>query len=684
MKRLQLIAMTLLLWALRPLLCAAEQQRLALLIGISKYKQDGPTPWPELHTEEDISQFKEVLQQHYGFKKADFRILQNEQATGAGIRQSFRQHLIDQASPGAVVVLYFSGHGQQILDDNGDELDGLDESLVPYDTASQQATLAQRTNLRDDEIGRWLSALRLKMTEGGKLRGSINVFLDSCHSGTATRGMLVERGRGWDPSFDGPLPVSQRAGQSKGGVGLFHKDEVEAGGYVLLSAARSYQTAKEVAGMGVFTRALVHALAQAGPDSSMRAVYDRLSDEVAGQAFNQDPVAEGDIDSVLFSGVAIPPQPYLKVAVDPMRPTQIRLPAGEVHGVTIGSKWAVHRAGSGPLISSNLLGGTIIESVAAFESWARLPKTTTTAQLVAARAVELEHVYAGRQLRVHFLGLEALPSLRKKLATLPQVESATATDYQIQVTLDLTKKRILIRRPSAAQPIADLPADDQGVKEVIHHLLGEWRWQRLSALTSSNDTLKVGLRLVPVVAQLNQQGVVDTKPQDRNDVPSGRTACLHGGEFFQVEVDNLSTEPQFISIIELSSSGDIEVVFPHEQRPDDSRIASGHHRLPYQPYTFQVTNPPGKTRYKAIMTRQAVDFRSLMHRTSSQRRQVQATMAQAQTLGRLAPLAELLMEVAVANSSTRAGTGGVPPDAWGTADAWLDVPIIGQTCPSNK
>jgi hypothetical protein len=29
-----------------------------------------------------------------------------------------------------------SGHGQQIQDDNGDELDGYDEALIPYDAAA--------------------------------------------------------------------------------------------------------------------------------------------------------------------------------------------------------------------------------------------------------------------------------------------------------------------------------------------------------------------------------------------------------------------------------------------------------------------------------------------------------------------------------------------------------------------
>src|ERR687892_533321 len=57
----------------------------------------------------------------------------NERATKAQIMRRLHE-IIDASRPGDVVVFYFSGHGSQIRDRDGDELsDALDELLCPYD-----------------------------------------------------------------------------------------------------------------------------------------------------------------------------------------------------------------------------------------------------------------------------------------------------------------------------------------------------------------------------------------------------------------------------------------------------------------------------------------------------------------------------------------------------------------------
>lgn len=659
MKTLLAFSMGLLLVTLWPALAIAEPPRLALLVGVSKYQQ-GPNAWRELHTESDITQMKEVLIRYHGFQSDSFRILLNEQATGEGIRRSFREHLIDKATPGSVIVFHFSGHGQQILDDNGDELDGLDESLVPYDTVSQQAAIAAKTNVRDDELGRWLHALRLKMTKGGKLRGSINVFLDSCYSGTATRGHLVERGRAWDADLDGPRPKTVVTGHSKGDVGLLSIDEVADGGFVLLSATRSYQTAKEVNGRGAFSLALIHALARVGPGMTMRSVFDRVTDEVAGLALFQDPVFEGPIDTLVFSGTAIAQPPYLRVETDPMQQGRLRLPVGEVHGTTVGSLYELHPAGSTALSNKERLGEAIVESVEPFVSWLRLRQKIGASLLAAARAVEVQHAPGDRKLRVHFLNLESLPTVRDRLLKLPIVEAATLTNHQIQVAYDAQKKRLLIRRVSAAQPIAELPADENAAMLIAKLLQGEWRWQHLSSLRSTDEALRVGVKLVPVQAVKESagpdKGLVRTLPVPRSDVLPSRQLCLHRGDFFQVEFQNPSPAPQFVTLVELNPSGEINVLFPDSQKLDDSRIATGTHQLPYQPYVFEVTNPPGKTLYLAIATRQPIDFRSLILQSGQYER----------------PVTDRPRSVV--------GSSG----SWGITQAWLDVLTDGHACQQNS
>ena len=58
--------------------------------------------------------------------------LWNEEATKDAIKQAFNR-LCEDTEPGDYVFLHFSCHGQQMMDLNGDEEDGLDEALIPYD-----------------------------------------------------------------------------------------------------------------------------------------------------------------------------------------------------------------------------------------------------------------------------------------------------------------------------------------------------------------------------------------------------------------------------------------------------------------------------------------------------------------------------------------------------------------------
>ena len=57
-------------------------------------------------------------------------MLKNEKATKENINLSL-QKLYEDVKTGDYLFLHFSCHGQQMMDLNGDEEDGLDEALVP-------------------------------------------------------------------------------------------------------------------------------------------------------------------------------------------------------------------------------------------------------------------------------------------------------------------------------------------------------------------------------------------------------------------------------------------------------------------------------------------------------------------------------------------------------------------------
>lgn len=160
----------------------------ALLIGISDYptqKGASDISWSPIHGANDVTLIANTL------KKQGFKIvaLTNKQASAKQIRHALK-NLESTCSPGDLVYIQFSGHGQAYEDYSGDESDGWDEAIVPYDALMQyrQGVYDGGNHIIDDELDSYLSSIRRKV---GKT-GFVYVVLDACHMGGASRGDEVE------------------------------------------------------------------------------------------------------------------------------------------------------------------------------------------------------------------------------------------------------------------------------------------------------------------------------------------------------------------------------------------------------------------------------------------------------------------------------------------------------------
>lgn len=161
---------------------ASMAKKRALLIGISHYPQttkSNPCTWTNIHGSNDVRLLRGSLQ------KQGFRIttLTNAQATASHIRRALKR-LCQQAAKGDMVVIHFSGHGQPFEDLSGDEADGWDEAIVPYDAKKcYSRTYTGQCHIIDDELERYINSLRTTVGP----RGFVYVVLDACHMGGASR-----------------------------------------------------------------------------------------------------------------------------------------------------------------------------------------------------------------------------------------------------------------------------------------------------------------------------------------------------------------------------------------------------------------------------------------------------------------------------------------------------------------
>ncbi len=145
--------------------------RRALLVGINDYKGVSDLRG----CVNDVLDMHFSLRSLFGFQTPEVRVLTDSRATKANIIHRLKW-LADKAKRGDFLVFHFSGHGSQIRDRNGDELeDQLDELICPYDMDWDG------TFITDDELN--------KIFKNVPEDALLEVFLDCCHSGTGLKEM---------------------------------------------------------------------------------------------------------------------------------------------------------------------------------------------------------------------------------------------------------------------------------------------------------------------------------------------------------------------------------------------------------------------------------------------------------------------------------------------------------------
>jgi hypothetical protein len=143
----------------------------ALCVGINDYPYDGN----DLNgCVNDAKAWADLLVDHYGFARADVRLMLDAEATKADI-MAYLKGLVTGAKSGDVLVFTNSSHGTYLEDKSGDE-EMYDEAMCPYDCAENLIV--------DDELRELFATLAKGV--------SMTVISDSCFSGTVTRAAISE------------------------------------------------------------------------------------------------------------------------------------------------------------------------------------------------------------------------------------------------------------------------------------------------------------------------------------------------------------------------------------------------------------------------------------------------------------------------------------------------------------
>ena len=268
-----------------PAVSSDGKRRMALIIGVGQYKKEKISDLPG--PPEDAKRFYSLLtdKNSYQFPEQNVCLLLDEQATKHNVISAFKKRLIEPAKKDDIVVFYYAGHGSQITDIDNDEADNMDETFVLHDSRTDDIL-----DFIDDEFNLLISQLYKKTK-------NISIFLDSCNSGTATRGEYLARYT--EPLIlkSADLPQSRGTGDSRPEL-LF--DAMP--GLVVFTAASDGTSALERSARGIFTDAVLSTFA---PSSTTPNTYMQASRQIPAlimaQQSNQIPYFQGDLNQIIFS-----------------------------------------------------------------------------------------------------------------------------------------------------------------------------------------------------------------------------------------------------------------------------------------------------------------------------------------------------------------------------------------------
>lgn len=341
--------------------------RRALLIGINKYPQLGPTS--QLRgCVNDILDVHSFLIDHAGFPGANVRLLLSELdertlpsdlgPVGApdsrGIRQAFND-LSDGIQPGDEVVIYYSGHGVRIKNpQNAKEQIGAIAAMdVHFD---DNGKLVTDTLIINRELNK---ALQTLLAAGA----TVTAVLDACHSGGATRDVddadasLVREfqaevsAAGWER-----LVAEHDLGSADLTRG--NKWTLETGGatslssqqnLIVLSGCRDIETSKEfpldTRRNGCLTYFLMDSLKNVKADETSamtwQNLYPQIRQGVNGAYADQTPTLEGRAERPLFGGDWRAYDPGFTVSVTPGSNVLV-LDGGTIQGLGPGAQVAIY------------------------------------------------------------------------------------------------------------------------------------------------------------------------------------------------------------------------------------------------------------------------------------------------------------------------------------------------------
>lgn len=623
-----------------PLISA--QQKHALIIAVGDYPKEGR--WTKISSASDVPLIRDVLLGQ-GFGSDNIVVVTDGQATRQGMVKALTD-LSDRVGPGDIVVVHYSGHGQQIQDDNNDELDGFDESIIPYDAQRvfRKGIYEGENHFRDDELQTFLTSLQRKLGP----KGNLLVILDACHSGTGTRGNAPARGTGDPFAEEGYKPDSKGLENEFTSRG---EDNEHLSSFVLISGASANQLNYEYrdeAGnsFGSLSYAFSKALKQTDTAVTYRALFDKIKGEMLKIAPYQSPQIEGEVDVQLFRGSIVKQTPYFTIG-EILDDSTVLIHAGTLAGLTNNTRVGFYPSGT---VSPNGVGANwqgVVQNAGVLECEVFLNGIISEKDISNQWIFIEQMALGGKVKRVQInpkVARELVKDLKGRIEQLQTLEeNKDDADFFIEVVTDklvcYTKNdQLLFQRALKSDEPLNLVSG-----ELVNAIKGFIRGEMLRELEMQDQTINIELSLVPVTVKKSGRSYVTDSILSIQDKEVGGQLTFKQGDVFKLKVANRGSRGAFFQILNINANNEVNILAPAQNETSAEYFIKAGAEIVLNPlFVFQP--PFGNEMFKIVATQEPVNLSSIV----STRGNVEVNN----------PLEALLQE---SYRQTRAGTLAVPP-----------------------
>jgi hypothetical protein len=600
----------------------AEPVKRALIIAIGDYPDS--LGWGKISSTNDVQLIKKALEGQ-GFKEQYITIITDRQATKTGIVNAMNS-LIRSAARGDIIVVHYSGHGQQISDDNGDEIDKLDETIVCWDApAYYRSGYTGEKHLRDDEFGELLTSLRLKVGSDGQ----VLVFMDSCHSGTGTRGEkpAVKVRGGVEPMIIPELEsVMTKNKEGEKGFGMNEAPMASRGTggqmapMVLFAGASfnelNYETLDENGnGVGSLSYSITKVFTEMEGGITYRTLFNKIHASMSVVAPRQTPMLEGDIDYKVFDGDVVKQEPYFTIT-GILNEKEIRIDGGRIMNLAVNDIMGIYPAGTStisgiqPVMKGRVISAESFESIIQFENNHNIDNILNYWVFLNEQNFEDRKV----SIKINPFADKNLENLiREQLTGLSLINYDEASPYLVISELN---KKVFVKTAAEDLVFEEIPLTDPGCVEKTALSVKRYSQSKfIRELELVDPEYRVEISFIPVKAKYENGKIKVSDTLDFSIYTKDEAVpTFTEKDQFMIKVTNTGNRSAYFNIIDIQPDGYINAVVPSPGKDSkEYMIKKGQsYTVPdvlldgfYEPYGTEV--------FKVFASREPINLSSVIN-----------------------------------------------------------------------